>query len=220
MIFFLRYILTFLLIPVSCAFVSAFFKITFFCAEYSAYLCAGFAVAGVYLLIKQRIGRIYIFLHEFNHLLWSVLSGVKVKKFSISRTGGEIEVEKRNVIAALAPYFFPIPLAAFTIIHVFAGKIYAPEKYFFAAQYIIAGFIFGWHAITTTAVITKGQIEIRQIGLFYSMFVIVTLLFFFCGLCFAVISPKFYLADFFQLSYKETIRIYCAIYNSIFKLIP
>ncbi len=219
MIYFLRYILTIPLIPASYALFIIFLRITFFSIEFSIYLGAGFFCAGVYLVIKRRIGRVYVFLHELNHLIWSVMSGIKVRKFSVSREGGQLEVEKMNVIAALAPYFFPIPLAGFALMHAFAQTAYSANLHFFALQYVIAGFVFGWHVITTCTVIFKGQQEIRQVGLIYSLIVIFTMFFFFSGLCFSIISPKFCLADFFRLSYKETIAVYSIIFKLIFNTI-
>ena len=60
----------------------------------------------IYLLLPKPMW-IYVFGHEFTHVIWTWLFGGQVKKFKTSSSGGHVVISKTNFLIALAPYFFP-----------------------------------------------------------------------------------------------------------------
>ncbi len=164
-------------------------------------------LAVLFVIKKGYIGRVYVLLHELNHAMWSAVTGNQVKMFYVSRAGGHVETENYSVIAAFAPYFFSIPMALLAAVHLIlwiAGSIPVWVRY---TEYCIAGFIIGWHIVTTVKVVVQEQSELKQEGLFFSFSAIYAFFFFWNGLFLSVLSPNFYVADFIRLGYKETIFV-------------
>jgi len=158
--------------------------------------------------MKGYIGRIYIFFHELNHAVWSSLAGIPVTDFSLNSKGGHVEVERLNLVATLGPYFFSIPFAGLIIIHCAIIFLITPNPLVLYTEYTAAGFFLGWHVVTSFHVIRLGQTELKRQGLFFSICAIFTIFLFLNGMFLCILSPNFYLANFFKLSYKETIEIY------------
>lgn len=169
---------------------------------------SGFCAGSLLVLLRGMTGKLYIFVHEMNHVLWSLLSSIPVKKIALSKTGGHVVVERENLFVALAPYFFPLPVLVLALIHLLIRGIgirYAIVGY---VEYVLFGFFLGWHVVTSLQIIIYGQQEIFRIGLFFSLSLIYALFFFWSGLFLSLLISDFYLADFFALSYKKIISGY------------
>src|SRR5258706_1741260 len=65
----------------------------------------------IYLLLPKPMW-VYVFGHELTHALWTWLFGGRVRKFKASSEGGEVVISKNNFLITLAPYFFPVYVAA------------------------------------------------------------------------------------------------------------
>ena len=161
----------------------------------------------MFVIKKGYIGRVYVLLHELNHAMWSALTGNQVHTFYVSRNGGHVEAENHSIVAALAPYFFSIPLALLVSLHCVIWIINWMQPWIRYTEYVIAGFIIGWHVITTVQVVAQEQSELKHEGLFFSFSAIYAFFFFWNGLLLSIISAHFYVADFIRLGYKETILV-------------
>jgi len=203
------YILTaFLLLPGCFSLGKIFFLVLISSDKMWICFSIGFVLAVCFVYMKGYIGRIYIFFHELNHAVWSSLAGIPVTDFSLNSKGGHVEVERLNLVATLGPYFFSIPFAGLIIIHCAIIFLITPNPLVLYTEYTAAGFFLGWHVVTSFHVIRLGQTELKRQGLFFSICAIFTIFLFLNGMFLCILSPNFYLANFFKLSYKETIEIY------------
>jgi hypothetical protein len=75
---------------------------------------------GLYLVVHLFFWRpitAHVFEHEFTHVVWTWLFGGKVKRFQVSREGGNVLVTKSNILIRLAPYFFPLYAIAIILLY-------------------------------------------------------------------------------------------------------
>jgi len=199
----LRFIISLIILPVCWAFLKISFTVICEFSVFTAYMLVGTVIAVFSVISKGYIGRFDIFLHELNHVLWSSIAGIEVKGFSTGSDGGHVEVEKLNIFAALAPYFFPIPLALLAGGHILIGLAGLNNKYYLLTEYFLTGFFYTRHIITTFQILIPGQPDTRPSGLILSSSLIATLFFFWSSFFIIIVTPNFYLADFLALSYKE-----------------
>ena len=199
---------TFILAPVCYSLGKTFFMVLTSSDKMWVCFSIGFVLAVCFVYMKGYIGRVYIFLHELNHAVWSALAGIPVTDFSLNQKGGHVEVERLNLIAALGPYFFSIPFAGLIIIHSIIIFFIQPNPLLLYTEYTAAGFFLGWHIVTSFHVIRLGQTELKQQGVLFSVCAISIIFLLINGTFLCILSPNFYLANYFKLSYKETIDIY------------
>lgn len=201
----MKFVIGILLLPLCYALGKVFVMVCVSSIPMLMCLLCGAAAALLFVVKKGYIGRVYVLLHELNHALWSALTGSQVTHFFVSRDGGHVDVERHSAIAALAPYYFSIPLAVLVMVHgllLLAGWMHEWVRY---TEYVCVGFIIGWHVITSVTVIRQEQDELKSEGLFFSFSLIYMFFFFWNGLLLSVIAAHFYVADFLRLGYKETI---------------
>ncbi|MCD6460245.1 hypothetical protein J7L67_06220 [bacterium] len=203
------------LLPVCCIVCKIFFLVLVSSDKLWICFSSGFALSVSFVYIKGYIGRVYIFFHELNHAFWSALAGIPVTDFSLDKKGGHIEVERLNVIAALGPYFFSIPFAVLIIFHSSLIFFTNPHPLLLYSEYTACGFFIGWHIVTSFHVIRLGQNELKRLGVFFSICAILFIFLFLNGIFLSILSPNFYLANYFKLSYKETINIYSKLFQLI-----
>lgn len=58
--------------------------------------------------IRMQPAWLYVFAHEFTHVIAARLSGGKVHAMHVSAEGGYIETDKTNVLITLSPYLIPL----------------------------------------------------------------------------------------------------------------
>ena len=201
--FLIRFFISLTILPLCWAFGKISFVIISALPTFAICLLSGIIIAIFTVISKGYIGRLDIFLHELNHVLWSSIAGIEVKGFSSNSRGGHVEVERMNLFAALAPYFFPIPLCLLSILHILLHLTGLNIKYYLFVEYFVAGFFYARHIIITFQILRLGQSDTRSTGLMLSSCVICTLFCFWSSLFIIIIAPNFYLADFLRLSYKE-----------------
>jgi len=130
---------------------------------------AGCWLAIFFLLPKPM--RIYVFGHEFTHALWTWLFGGRVKKFKITRDGGYVVVTKSNFLIALAPYFFPVYVAA--VIALFAiGHLMWNWKNYVVVCHLLIGAAYAFHVTLTFHILRTRQSDITSQGYLFSAVVI------------------------------------------------
>ncbi|HEY5297807.1 MAG TPA: hypothetical protein VIK59_07765 [Verrucomicrobiae bacterium] len=114
---------------------------------------------------------IYVFGHEFTHVLWTWLFGGKVKKMKVASSGGHVIISKTNFIIALAPYFFP--LYAVIVIAVFAtGHLIWNWRSYFVYFHLLVGAAYAFHVTLTFHALQTRQSDITAHGYLFSAVII------------------------------------------------
>ena len=131
-----------------------------------AYLCFHF--------VLRKPERMYLWGHEFTHLLVAKLFLRHVHGFHItSRSGGKVVIDRTNVAIDLAPYALPfynvIALLPATLI---AGNPPYARKIYLGA----AAFLFTMHLCFSAEGFIDGQPDVRRSGRIFSLAVVLLLL--------------------------------------------
>jgi len=131
-----------------------------------AYLCLNF--------LLRKPERMYLWVHEFTHLLVAKLFLRHVHGFHItSRSGGKVVIDRTNVAIDLAPYAVPLyNVVALLPVALFAGGIPHARKIYLGA----AAFLFTMHLCFSVEGFIDGQPDVRRSGRIFSLAVVLLLL--------------------------------------------
>ena len=131
-----------------------------------AYLC-------LHCLLRKP-ERMYLWAHEFTHLLVAKLFLRRIHGFHItSRSGGKVVIDRTNVAIDLAPYALPLynVVALLPVTLMGAGIPYARKIYLGAAA-----FLFAMHLCFSVEGFIDGQPDVRRSGRIFSLAVVLLLL--------------------------------------------
>ncbi|MCL2334754.1 MAG: hypothetical protein FWC57_01670 [Endomicrobia bacterium] len=111
--------------------------------------------------------RTYVFGHELSHAIAGIISGARIKKFTVGQESGSVVLTKDNIWITLAPYFFPIYTIILVVIYVLAGwftdiRLYYPYFLF------LAGLTIAFHIALTIYILSIGQPDLKVYGVFFS----------------------------------------------------
>lgn len=118
-------------------------------------------------LFLRKPERIYLWGHEFSHLVVAKLFFRKIHQFQISsRTGGKVVMDRTNVMIDLAPYIAPLyclgaAVAAQLFRHV---SPWVPDLYL-----LIASFLFTMHLLFSAEGFLNAQPDLMRSGLPFSL---------------------------------------------------
>lgn len=131
----------------------------------------GLGVYGLFQIILAKPLRTYVFGHELTHALAGVLSGAKIKGFTVSASGGSVTLTKTNVWIALSPYFVPIYTVILLGVYWLAGRFWpmAPLYDWFLFG---MGFTLSFHCALTWHALMQGQKDLEASGVFFSSVII------------------------------------------------
>ena len=135
------------------------------------------AGALVYLLVHfflRKPERLYLWAHEFSHLVLAKLFFRKIHQFHISsRDGGKVVMDRTNVMIDLAPYIFPLYSVGTGIAaSVFRNASpWVPDLYLAAAS-----FLFTMHLLFSAEGFLAGQPDLRRSGRVFSAAVVLLFL--------------------------------------------
>ena len=131
-----------------------------------AYLCLHF--------LLRKPERMYLWAHEFTHLLVAKLFLRHVHGFHItSRSGGKVVIDRTNVAIDLAPYAVPLyNVMALLPVTVVAGGYPNARKIYLAA----ATFLFTMHLYFSVEGFIDAQPDVRRSGRIFSLAVVLLLL--------------------------------------------
>jgi hypothetical protein len=131
-----------------------------------AYLCIHF--------LLRKPERMYLWAHEFTHLLVAKLFLRHVHGFHItSRSGGKVVIDRTNVAIDLAPYAVPLyNVVALLPVTLFAGGTPLARKIYLGA----AAFLFTMHLCFSVEGFIDGQPDVRRSGRIFSLAVVLLLL--------------------------------------------
>jgi hypothetical protein len=167
-------IVALLLLPVCAGAVSALWRVIQRSGDADTIWVAFLSGAGcwlaIYLLLPKPM-RTYVFGHELTHALWTWLLGGKVRKFSVSATGGHVVVNKSNFAIALAPYFFP--LYAIMVVLVFLlGHWLWNWQHYLVWFHLLLGAAYAFHVTLTWHILKQSQTDVSSQGYLFSAVVI------------------------------------------------
>lgn len=125
--------------------------------------------AAAYLLIHflvRKPERMYLWAHEFSHLIVAKMFFRKVHSFHItSRDGGKVVLDRTNVVIDLAPYIFPLysmaALGAAVLLR--RASPWIPDLYL-----ALASFLFTMHLLFSAEGFLKGQPDVIRSGRLFS----------------------------------------------------
>jgi len=149
----------------------------------------------------------YIFEHELSHVLFALISGVKVKRMSLKNRQGYVKTEKVNIIIALAPYSFPLYTLCFIGIYKILSMITLSEFLAFPF-YFLFGVSLSFHVLATIHYIQIEQPDLKRYGYFSSLIFIFTWSIIVLALIFALMFEKIAVLDFFHLTLAYSGKIY------------
>ena len=136
-----------------------------------------FSGALVYLCLHfllRKPERMYLWGHEFTHLIVAKLFLRHVHGFHItSRSGGKVVIDRTNVAIDLAPYALPFynVIALLPVTLIAGGTPYARKIYLGAAA-----FLFTMHLCFSAEGFIDGQPDVRRSGRIFSLAIVLLLL--------------------------------------------
>ncbi len=110
--------------------------------------------------------RMYLWAHEFAHLIVAKLFFRRIHQFHISsRDGGKVVMDGSNVLIDLAPYVLPLySLAAFAAAAVFRkASPWVPDVYL-----AVASFLYSMHVLFSAEGFIAGQPDVKRSGRLFS----------------------------------------------------
>ncbi len=124
----------------------------------------------IYLLLPKPMW-VYVFGHELTHALWVWLFGGRVKKFKATSSGGHVVTTTSNFVITLAPYFFPVYVAAVILVFL-AGDLvwdWTAHRVWF---HFLIGAAYAFHVTLTWHILQTRQTDITSQGYLFSAVVI------------------------------------------------
>ena len=166
----------------------------------------------IFQVIFDKPIRTYVFGHELTHALFGILSGARIKSFKVSTSGGSVSLTKTGLLIALSPYFIPI----YTLILV--GVYWGLSKFLDLSAFnlyflFLTGFTISFHLSLTWFAIGKGQSDLKQFGVLFSlMIVIIVNCCVLAGVMKVVLPESISLKRYFYQSFTGTLDIFKSVY--------
>jgi len=109
----------------------------------------------------------YIIEHELTHIIFTLISGIRVKKISL-KGNAYVKTEKVNLLIALSPYSLPLYTIIILSIYKFLALFYRSNVlsiifYFFASASL------SFHIIVTVHYLSLDQPDLKRYGYFSSL---------------------------------------------------
>ena len=136
-------------------------------------LFGALAYVSLHCLVRKP-ERMYLWAHEFTHLLVAKLFLRHVHGFHItSRAGGKVVIDRTNVAIDLAPYALPLyNVVALIPVTLMAGGVPYARKIYLG----VAAFLFAMHLCFSVEGFIDGQPDVRRSGRIFSLAVVLLLL--------------------------------------------
>ena len=156
--------------------------------------------------------RTYVFGHELTHALFGVLSGAKIKRFKVSSSGGSVSLTKTGLLIALSPYF--VPLYTVFLVGIYWGVSRFVDLSAFNLYFLfLTGFTISFHLSLTWYAIGKGQSDLKQFGVMFSLMIVIIVNCCVLAAVMKVVLPEsISLRNYFYQSFTGTLYIFKSIY--------
>ena len=117
-------------------------------------------------LFLRKPERMYLWAHEFSHLIVAKLFFRKIHSFHItSRDGGKVVIDRTNAMIDLAPYVFP-PYSMGAVAA--AGILKSVSPWVPDLYLALASFLFTMHVLFSAEGVIKGQPDVKRSGRLFS----------------------------------------------------
>jgi hypothetical protein len=149
----------------------------------------------------------YILEHELSHVVFALLSGVRVRSISMKSSNSYVRTDRINIIIALAPYSLPL----YTVILVAMYRLLCmltKSAVIAAVFYILFGITLSFHFVATIHYVQLEQPDLKRYGYFSSLVFIATWSYLIITLIFRLIFTEIQLASFLEKSLRETYVMY------------
>lgn len=131
----------------------------------------GFGLWAVYFLLFKQPIKVYVFGHELTHAIFVVLFGGEVGEFKVDEDSGYILSNKTNVWISLSPYFVPL-YTLFSLSLLALINWATPVPWIDRILFFSTGITWGFHITFTLSMIRRGQSDLEENGLFFSLVLI------------------------------------------------
>lgn len=131
----------------------------------------GFGLWSAYFLLFKQPTKVYVFGHELTHAIFVVLCGGKVGGFKVEEDSGYILSNKTNVWISLSPYFVPL-YAVFSLSLLALINWAIPLPWLDRILFFSTGITWGFHITFTLSMIRRGQSDLEENGVFFSLVLI------------------------------------------------
>lgn len=158
---------------------------------------------------------LYIFSHEFMHVIATWISGGKVTAFKVSSKGGNVAVTKSNLFIALAPYFFPFYTIVVTLIF-FGAKFFLKDSIDYNPFLFAIGFTLAFHIILTVDFLKVRQTDLMHAGYLFSICLIYIVNLIVVGLIFSLLFKGITFKELLTDAYFKSKDIYVGAYQQLF----
>jgi len=183
-----------------------FSKYSFF-SHKMLYASLGFMLfTFVYFIFGPPV-KTYVIEHEFTHIIFAFLSGVKVKSVSFNSRNSHVKTEKVNIAIALAPYSFPL----YTLIIILFYKIisnFYKSNIFSTISYFLIGVSLAFHIVVTIHYIQIDQPDMKKYGYISSLVFILSWSIVVLSGIFALMFDRVELISFYKISFYGAENIY------------
>lgn len=128
---------------------------------------------------------LYVFAHEFTHLITARLSGGRIHGWHVSDEGGYVETDKTSALITLSPYLVPLyTLLVFALYALVGSFTNLQDEHHWHILTLAIGFKWAWvfyflvgatwcfHLTFTLEVLRTEQSDLLHNGEFFSMIVI------------------------------------------------
>jgi hypothetical protein len=179
---------------------------------------AGFMVlGGVFFLFGPPV-KSYLLEHELSHVLFAWLSGVRVKHFSMSRSGGYVRTERVNILIALAPYTLPLYTILLIAVYKFLTLFFSLSSFRFVF-YFLFGLTLAFHLLATVHYIQIYQPDLARYGYFASLVFIFLCSLLALVLVLAIMFEKVQIIHYFSSSLVRGVQFYRGLFQVLEKLL-
>lgn len=168
---------------------------------------------------------LYVFAHEFTHLITARLSGGRIHGWHVSDEGGYVETDKTSTLITLSPYLVPLyTLLVFAVYALVGAFTNLQAEYQLQISSLTIGFKWAWvfyflvgatwffHLTFTLEVLKTEQSDLLHNGEFFSMMVIFLGNLAILGALFITASPSLKWSD----VWKDSLNLISTVWHWIF----
>ena len=149
----------------------------------------------------------YILEHELSHMIFALLSGVRISSVSFKRSNAYVKTDRINIFIALAPYSLPLYTVMLVILYRLIRHI-AMSPFADSVFCFLFGVTLSFHFIATIHYIQLDQPDMKRYGYFSSVVFITTWSIVIISIMLAFMFSDIQFILYFRSSLRETIQIY------------
>jgi len=164
----------------------------------------------LFLLVFTLFGapvKSYILEHELSHVVFALLSGIRVRSVSVKSSNAYVRTDRINILIALAPYSLPLYTVILVVLYRLLNYVTA-STVLAALFYLLFGTTLSFHFVATFHYIQLEQPDLRRYGYFSSLVFIATWSLLILTVVLRIIFVDIQLAGYIQRSLRETYLLY------------